>query len=128
MWGVILVHIEKKKGPLIVFLTLLVIRAIPEIISYPYPIGFDTLMYSTFYLDYKGMPLSVFIQRLVYPAPILLRTLMYVIVNTVFLPPFLFLKLYSILLYALFGLCVYVYSVRRITPDTKSIMNIAIFG
>ena len=124
--GVNLSHIDRTKGALIVFFVLFVLRAIPEIISYPYPTGFDTLMYSTFYLDFKGMSLDAFIGRFFYPKPFLLDAVLYVIANTTSISPILFFKIFSVILYASFGLGIYLYAIRRITPDIKSAILISL--
>ena len=82
------------------------VRLIPEAISYPYPIGYDTLMYAYALVDFKGW---LILRGLVPPLLILLLQPF-----SRLLGPFLTLKAGAVAMYGLMGSATYTFARRAL--------------
>ena len=105
--------INKHKETLVVVFVALLLRTIPEILAYPYPIGFDTMTYVAYYLDYHQQSLTHFLEGLINPQPILFAIMLYFFARYLFVPPLIFFKIFPILLYTFFVFSVYIYSTKK---------------
>lgn len=102
----------EKLNLIVVFFLATFIRSIPEIISYPYPIGFDTITY------YIPLSISGIIVDLPYLAPPLIYTLIIALQRLVS-DPVIAIKIVGPLLYGVLNVCVYIFARFKLNNSVK---------
>ena len=117
-------NLSYVKGLLLAFLVAFVIRIIPELLSFPYPIGWDTIYYAS-----RMSSGHVFAVGSDLVNSWLVYGILATLTNVTKLDPFLILKIFSPLLYA--GTCAGVYFVawkRLDWSPTKSLLTSIFFS
>jgi len=100
-------HIVDKICPILAFIFPLLIRSIPEILAWPWPIGFDTI-FSYVPWIMNGYPLNLDLMNMLKGTR--LFPLLALAMNFLINDPILTVKVLGSILYAILGLCIYLFA------------------
>lgn len=116
-----------SKQALLAFLTPLVVRSVPEIISWPYPLGFDTVFSYVPWIKSR-YPLNIEVTKFLKGTNML--PLLTTLLNDYLVrDPILTVKLLGPLLYALLGLSIYIFSRKVLNwSPNKSFLLVSIYS